>query len=69
MGTDETNVTTNYIWQIDARKQIFRFPGQGIVLARVLGVTPGHVLFWRETCSLTLKAVSLPPLGAVRLSK
>ena len=49
-------MATNYIWQIDFGKQIFRLPGQGVVLALFLNVTNrAHVAFgMRQTCSLSV---------------
>lgn len=49
-------MATNYIWQIDIGKQIFRLPGQGVVLALFLSMTNhAHVAFgMRQTCSLSV---------------
>lgn len=50
-------MTTNYIWQINIGKQIFRLPGQGVVLALFLNVNnQAHVTFgMRQTCSLSIE--------------
>lgn len=36
-------MATNYIWQIDIGKQIFRLPGQGGALALFLNVNNWHM--------------------------
>ena len=57
-------MATNYIWQIHIRKQIFRLPGQGVVLALFLNVNnQAHVKLWtRQTYSLAIDEPRPPRL-------
>lgn len=67
-------MATNYIWQIDVGKQIFRLPGQGIVLALFLNVNnQAQGNSWRSKlapyCSMKQGLLTfLPAIGLSRQS-
>lgn len=64
-------MATNYIWQIDIGKQIFRLPGQGVALALFPSVeNQAQGRFgMRQTCALSAEEPRPPCFGCAQAAE